>query len=563
MLELFFPQVEGLLLRRVLFGTQFLALFTTSTRAEVNCPVCHTSCQRVHSYYTRRVKDVPWAEFGVEFFIEVRRFYCLNPNCHRQVFAERLGEAIPVYARRTERLTTRLQALGLALGGNAGARTAKKLGLKVSADTLLNLIRRHTLSEVEKVKVLGIDEFSFRRGHKFGTILVDLERNEVIELLPELNKDKLVEWLRTHPELEVISRDRAGMFAQAAQLGAPQAIQVADRFHLAQNLREACENLIREHYEAVLRALSPNDPQEPAVLPSSQPVEPPPLVRERPHSPHALAPTALAQLKELDRHGRKKQVTLEKRQAVYQEVKSLAEAGFSPTQIALKLGISHYRVKGHLKGPPKLSAGVVGKSKLEPYKEYLQKRCLEDHFDNAKGLWHEIKQQGYEGGYNAVCTYLAALKIEQGAIELTGKAIKKRVGALNTVLPSIRRLSWTLFLAPEQLKVKQLVQLKKVLEVSPALTQAYPLVQAFEGMVHEHSDKELEAWLVAVENSQLEPLKSFAAGVRRDEAAVRAGLILKWSQGPVEGAVTKLKFVKRSMYGRSNFDLLRIRMLAG
>jgi hypothetical protein len=213
LLEIFLPQVSGLVLRRVLFGDQYLVIFTASLARRVNCPICQTPSERVHSYYTRRVVDIPWAEAQVQIFIEVRRFYCLNQKCNRQTFAERLGPAIPAFARRTQRLTNQLEALGLALGGEAAARLAKKLGLVASPDTILNLVRTRVLPQVAKVRVLGVDEFSFRRGYNYGTILVDLERHEVIELLPDIKKETLIEWLKTLCWLPTPSEARMGLVA--------------------------------------------------------------------------------------------------------------------------------------------------------------------------------------------------------------------------------------------------------------------------------------------------------------------------------------------------------------
>ncbi len=243
------------------------------------------------------------------------------------------------------------------------------------------------------------------------------------------------------------------------------------------------------------------------------------------------------------------------------QVVELQQRGFSQTEIAQKLGTNPTQVRRYLKGAPIKGGGVQRKTKLDPYKAYLKRRYFEDHFDNVTDLWREIQSQGYSGGYNGVSTYLVQLKFEQGAKELTGKPVTKRVKALEESLPSIRRLIWSIFLAAHQLKEGESEQLNLILQGEPKLASGYTLIQQFRKLMAERSDVGLSQWLDEVEASELEGLKSFGRGVRRDEAAVRAGLKSRWSQGPVEGFVNKLKLIKRSMFGRASFNLLRTRVL--
>jgi transposase len=572
----------------VLIGEKYLVLFTFTRSPQANCPLCQSPSDRLHSYYTRRLLDLPWADFEVSLFIQARRFYCLNQNCQRQTFAERLGQAIPAYARSTQRRTNRLVAIGLALGGEAGSRLAKKLGIGASPDTILNLIKRLILPSSGPVRVLGIDEFAFRRGRRYGTILVDLEKQIVVDLLPDIDKPTIVEWLAKHPELEVLSRDRASVFAEAGRLAAPQAVQIADRFHLAQNLWEACEEVLKPHYPH-LRQLLKQPGSGPGVAAPSQeestllqtvlPVvefaginqaaatspgpKAVPVIRERPQTTRLAQGSELSQLSQLDRKEQKKQATLARRQALYEEVTRLQAAGLNHKAIALELGLDLATVKKYLKGPPQPIRKAASPSKLDPYKAYLKRRYFEDHFDNAKRLWEEIVAQGFSGGYNGVNLYLAQLRIEQGGIELTGKRLNKQIKPLEEVLPSVRQLTWAFFLPVERLKSKPKAQLNLILGKVPELAKAYQLVQGFGKLLRERQEAGLNAWLEAVGSSKLEPLVSFGRGVKRDEAAVRAGLTSPYSQGQTEGQVNRLKLVKRQMYGRADFELLRIRVLAG
>ena len=233
MYDILLPDVPGLVLSRIYYGPQRLLLFASSLSSQECCPLCHLASNRVHSHYTRRIADLPWADLTIELLLQVRRFYCTNQKCRRLTFAQRLGNAIPAYARKTQRRTNQLQALGLALGGEAGARMAKTLRITTSPDTILNLVRQLPLPAPHKVTVVGVDDFSFRRDRNFGTILVDLETHRVIDLLPDIKMGTVSEWLKEHPEIEIISRDRASAFAEAGRVAAPQAVQIADRFHIA------------------------------------------------------------------------------------------------------------------------------------------------------------------------------------------------------------------------------------------------------------------------------------------------------------------------------------------
>lgn len=221
-----------------------LTLVVRVTRAGAECPRCHRPSARVHSYYTRTVADLPWHGVAVKLELRTRRLRCRNSLCTKRIFCERLPRVVACYGRKTVRLDDALRLIGFLLGGEAGARATLKLAMRTSPDTLLRRVRASVKPCSPTPRVLGVDDFAFRRGQRYATTLVDLEKHRVIDLLADRESATLAAWLKAHPGVEVVSRDRSPTYAAAITEGAPVAIQVADRFHLLLNVREALEKVM-------------------------------------------------------------------------------------------------------------------------------------------------------------------------------------------------------------------------------------------------------------------------------------------------------------------------------
>jgi transposase len=232
------------------------------------CPGCGQTSRRIHSHYLRNLADLPWNGRIVKLRLRARKFRCSEPACATRIFTERVTGALRPSARRSVRLAESQLAIGLAAGGEPGSRLARKLAMPVSGDTILRLIRSAHVDPPVPPRVVGIDDWAWRRETRYGTIICDLERNRVIDLLPDRNANSVASWLKRHPGIEIIARDRAGVYADGARRGAPGAIQIADRWHLLSNLGDALRNILGKHRKAVNVANQ-------AVLASKEPVGPP------------------------------------------------------------------------------------------------------------------------------------------------------------------------------------------------------------------------------------------------------------------------------------------------
>ena len=350
----------GLVVDQVLLGAHQIAIMTSSHQAPAPYPTCAQPSEHIHSHYQRKLRDLPWQGRPVLLHVQAGRFRCLNPACPRKTFAEPLSGTAQALARRTKRLGDLQRHLGLALGGEAGTRLAERLTMPISADTLLRLVRRagRGAKPPPVPRVLAVDDWAWRRGHRYGTILVDLERNAVVDLLPDRQAESLAAWLRNHPGVEIVARDRAGAYADGVRQGAPDAVQVADRWHLLRNLGEAVRAVVdRQH--AAIRRVSKQIAEEAAALVAtmSTPI------------PDPVKPTTAE---------RCSQAAFARRQARYEEAARLKAAGVSLKRIAVLLGAERKTIRRWLRAA---SAPLWRK----PQRISL----LEPHYDDLDRRWNQ------------------------------------------------------------------------------------------------------------------------------------------------------------------------------
>lgn len=501
------------------------------TQVSPCCPLCGRAARRVHSCYTRRVADLPCGGQAIRLLIQVRKYFCEETTCPRKIFAERLSPFVDPFARVSKRLFQIVQILGLATGGRLGVRVTDRVGIQTSRQTILRRIMALTTEPVGQVPQIGIDDFAFRRGRKFGTIIVDLQSHQVLDILPDRTADTSAAWIATHPEIELVSRDRGGDYAAAARKAAPHATQTADRFHLYKNLGEALEGVLARHLAAHRRSMAENFSATPLEGTSSK-----------------LPP------KQSPKEAYPSQSKREVRLALYQQVVTLRKLGLSQAAIAGQVGISHATVSRWLRcGAFPEQQPRPRKTSLEPYLPFLRERW-EAGCHNIVQLHRELVARGYTQAYRSVHKQLVRLLPE-------GKKNAAKGCSLAPTPLSARQATFLFLRRSEDLEADEQQHLSTLRTLHPEIDLAYDLVQQFAQMLRTRTGERLDDWLCRVRASQIRELQGFVAGVERDKAAVVAGLTLVQNNGVVEGQVNKLKLIKRMGYGRAGFPLLRQRVL--
>jgi transposase len=542
------PQSCAVRLTEVTVAQAYVLLHLTAMAPTAACPRCAMPSSSVHSRYQRQLADLPWGSLAVRIRLTVRKFVCRHPSCPRRIFTERLPDLTAPYARSTTRLAAVLRAIGIALGGKAGARLAARLGLPTSATTLLRLVRGSPRPQVPTLQAVGVDEWAWRRGRRFGTIVVDLASHRVVELLPERSAEMVGAWLAQHPSIRVVCRDRSPLYADAIRRGAPEAVQVVDRVHLVDNLREAAEAYVRNQ-RAALQAAATRTAQ--VLTPPGSLVPTTPMYQGR--RQHSQTQPGWQEAERQRRHA--PWVT------IYETLYTLHAQGTSVTTIARQLGISRPTVYAYLRrtAPPGPKRPQFQRSArvLTPYVPYLIRRWRESGADSAQ-LWREIRMLGAVHSARTVCRFITSLQraSEAGlAPEAQASPYTRPQG------PSPRAVSFTLVCPAATRAPDAQIYVEQLCQVEAGIAQAHALIQAFLAMVRERRGDELEAWMAEATHSGIAELARFARGLQDDLVAITAGLTLEWSNGVTEGHIHRLKLVKRQGYGRAGFALLRQRVL--
>ena len=503
----------GLSVERIEIGSDKIIAVARSPSKTSFCPSCGRASSRVHSRYQRTLIDLPAHGRTVEIKVMVRRFRCARPICSQTIFAERLDESITTpFARRTARLESVVHRLGLALGGRPGRDLAERLAIPVSKDTLLRTVRRRAACAVWPLHAVGIDDWAWRRGCRYGTIVCDLERRRIIALLPDRQSDTVAAWLRDHPDIDFVARDRGASYGEAASKGAPAAVQIADRWHLVENASGAFLDVVRQNLRAI-RAILASTAVEPSVLTSAE---------------------------------RRQWDGFQRRKETAEAVLALARKGTPIKEIVRQLGLARMTVRRIVRGGG-LDMFRTRISSLEPHLAALDGHWR-DGCRNGAELWRRLRDEGFMGSGRVVAEWATRRRLEEtpGLEERPRKPL------------SARQIARLLTICRDQIPREHAASMLQIERDVPVLIVARDLVDRFHAMIRKRTPEELGPWIVAAKESAL---SSFATGIASDRDAVHAALVHPWSNGQTEGQITKLKLVKRQMYGRAKLDLLEARLI--
>ena len=534
-------------------GTIFIVTAASRTPS-ANCPRCHQASERVHSYYLRTPHDLPISGHQVQLRLRVRRFRCQNRVCRQQTFAERLLALLPAHAQRTTRLRATLLAIARGVSAQVSERLLVHLGMPTSADTLLRFVKQEVFPPVVAPKIVGVDDFALRRGKTYGTIFVDLTSHRPIDLLPERTAATLSSWLQDHPGVEVLSRDRSSEYARGASEGAPNAQQVVDRWHVLKNMGDVVQRIIGRTHATLKQRYGGGS-------------------RTRAKRQRSRGESLASQAARLRRF------------AHYEEVMSCARQGMGITAIAEHLHMSPATVRKFVYAGafPERSSHHYRQGPLAAYLPFLQQHA-QAGCTNASHLWRTIRAQGFPLGYNVVNAWLRAYLAMPGRRSSAREQARRdaflamglpdtpvAVPAERILVPpdtaereplkSPHHLAWLLMREPTTLNQREQQMLTDIRQ-EPVIEATYVLAQQFITMVRTHQGADFDEWLRACRSSGVPDLQTFAEGLAREYDAVKAALRLPYSNGPVEGHINRLKFIKRSMYGRGSFHLLRQRVLS-
>ena len=507
--QLLFPDDIGLVCSSVELTDSSVHIQASSTSKCSTCPSCHRASTAIHSRYQRTLADLPWQGRHVTLRVQVRKFFCKQSTCKQSVFTERISLLMTPYARRTRRLVQLLEKVGINTGGEAGSRLAETSGIDLSASTVLRIIRRISIAEYAPPSVIGVDDWSYRRGHRYGTLLCDLERHRPLDLLPERSADTFATWLRKHVGIQVISRDRGNEYKAGITAGAPQAIQVTDRFHLIRNLRDVLMRIMDRHRPAVQaaaqRILVVDQEQHTVAL--VKPLEKPVVIPQKP-APQPRG-SSVKRLNCLQR---------------FNQVHQLHHQGISQREIARQLGVHRETVGRYLK-----CSTFPERATRQVRQHYpicsLSPETVAGGCRVGKTLYQELQAQGYRQSIYSLYRFLNPWRLALPA-ETSPELPKKAESVVPPVFinPSSKLVAYWVLRTPK-ITSKEEAFLKELSKENEVLKRSIELASQFATLLRHRQVTAFSKWLKEVEKAdQQAELKSFARGLRKDLAAVGAAI---------------------------------------
>ena len=482
------------------------------------CPYCGGVSHRVHSRYQRTITDLSILGHPVVITFEARKFFCHNPSCRRKTFAEQPGDEVFRYRRRTRRCEMAVTQHGLKCSSESARKLLSAIGVSISGDTVLRDIHRISVPERREVKEIGVDDWAFRKGVTYGSIIVSLETGSVIDLLGDRDVSSFQTWLDGHSQVAIVSRDQSTDYTAAIAATGRNITEVADRFHLNMNMSACVTKVISSHYDEYRSTVCPAEVQETPKVDS--------------------------------------------RQIMFNEVKELQAEGLNIAQISQKLDIARQTVRKYMGWDtlPKRAS----KERL-PY--FLYDTYVEEEYRHGKDLrkiFLEIKEKGFRGSLTPFYDHYSYLSDGHHGYRPKHEVEKMKKAPITDREPllPIRQIAHIVDKSIRKKKmVKDEVTLVEKMMSFGWFRDIYNAASSFYATIMGDDINDLDTWLENYGKSPIQELRSFAYGIRMDLKAVQNAIALETSNGIVEGFVNKLKEVKRVMYGRASLNLLKRKMV--
>lgn len=511
-----------------------ISIAACSKQKLAKCSCCNKSSNQVHSSYVRVLRDLPASTYHVSINLTVRKFFCKNSQCERKIFTEQPGSEICAYSRMTNRTRKTLENILLEVSARKGSYLANLISLPVSPSTALRMVDSLSIPAIEKVTVLGIDDWAYRKGLTYGTILVNIETGQVIDLLAGRDGNSLKKWLLNHPEIKIVTRDRASSYSSAVSSILPNTIQVADRFHLLKNFSDCVYDVIRIEYRNIVKSMYKDSPEQlKAQIPTSE-------------------QSSVKSVKIPQREKGERSDFLKDR---FIKVKKMIQDGVTLQSISKTLQMSRATVRSYAKMDVLPNKSIYLRNNYNEYLVFIEKELSEGKTLSA--VFEIIRKAGFMGGRTAFYQQFKNHPKRTSPVII--------VANVNQRMISPRKISK--YLGFDDLsKIKDKTDsdcMEKLLRNNEALENLRYQIISFKALLLGNDGSLLEDWIKRTLALGKSRLQTFIKGLMSDIEAVRNAIITNWSNGQVEGQVNRLKSIKRQMYGRAGFELLRRKVILG
>lgn len=521
----------GLLVQNIELSDGIFHVYATSSSEEGICPYCGYKSKKVHSRYVRTLRDLSILGHRVVIDLEVRKFFCHNPQCDKNTFAEQPGTEVFRYRRRTCRCELAVARHSICGSSNSASRLMSQLGVPVSSSTVLRDLHRMRPPTYDDVREIGVDDWAWRKGMSYGSIVIDLKRGWPIDLLGDREADSFRKWMQSHEQVSLVSRDRSTGYSSAIAALERSVTEVADKFHLVKNIYDRFERLIAEHYDDYRRAVRKEEKTEEGVHESTATKTPAPQKSDS-------------------------------RNIMFNEVKDLQNKGFKPTAISKKLGIARQTATKYCKMEILPARNSKLRNQYYRYDKYVEEECAKGR--TMRSIFTEIRSQGFCGSQTPFYEHYRYLSDEHRGYRSKGwkPATKHKPKDERSELVPIKALTAMVDNAVRQKNMKEEeAYTLRILNTLDWFREMYNATENFYAVITGSNTIDLIRWMKRYWKTSIPTLKTFIIGIMKDFKAVRNTIRLNVTNGITEGYVNKLKAAKRLMYGRAGIELLKNKMV--